>query len=338
MTIAVKDPAVVTDPACPPSSSSPAGAGRTPADPGLWAITGVSALAVLALMIHNGLTVLVASPAFFALAGALAAMAFGMRRGSRRATPGQCRMHDLCEVGLVMTALVALEAVASYQLAAMSEGFHDATLQRWDEAMHFDWLALYRFVVRHPVVQYVGSAAYNSAFLSPWTIVIWHCWRGERAAAREFVITFWCAIVLTLALFPLFPAQGALDYLWHGVVPYSPSNGLDQGLVITGLRSHAITTIDLATVTGLVSAPSFHTACGVLFIVFGWRIRPLRGVIVPLNVLLLLATPVEGSHYASDMVIGALVALMAILAVAMRQPILARLKRAGFTRPVPLAQ
>lgn len=117
MTIAVKDPAVVTDPACPPSSSSAVGAvtgvGRTPADPGLWAITGVSALAVLALMIHNGLTVLVASPAFFALAGALAAMAFGMRRGSRRATPGQCRLHDLCEVGLVMTALVALGAVAS---------------------------------------------------------------------------------------------------------------------------------------------------------------------------------------------------------------------------------
>lgn len=319
----------VTDPACPRTAASARDSRHPPrTDRVLWGLVGLSALAVLALMIHNGLPVVLVSPALAGLAVVLGALALVRRRCDSRCTRLRRRLHDLSEIGLAFIALVALGAIASYQLAMLSTGFCDATLQRWDEAMHFDWLAWYALVVRHPVLQYVGSAAYNSAFLSPWTIIIWHCWRGERDAARTFLLTFWCAIVITLALFPLFPAQGALDYLWHGgAVPYSPSNGLDQGVLIAQLRDRTVAAIDLDTVTGLVSAPSFHTVCGVLFIVFGWRIRPLRAVLVPLNVLLLLATPVEGSHYASDMVMGALVALSALVIVARRAAWIGALRR-----------
>lgn len=301
----------------------PAPARRAPvADRWLWALVAASALAVMAMMVANRLPVMVASPAFAVLVLAVGALLETWRRCARAATPLQARMRDLCEYGLVLIAIGVLGGVASYQVAALSRGFCDDMLQRWDTALHFDWLSLYRLVVSHPVLQYTGSAAYDAVFLYPWAILIWHAWNGERAQAREFLLTFWLAAVITLALFPLFPARGALAHLWHGAVPYAPSNGLDQGTVIATLRAHALGGIDLGTVTGVVSAPSFHTVCGVLFIAFSWRIVPLRLLIVPLNLMLLAATPIEGSHYLIDMVIGALVASTALVLVRKRATLL----------------
>jgi hypothetical protein len=278
---------------------------------------------VVAMMVGNRLPVVVASPAFAVLVGVVVLFLEVWRRSARAATPLQARLRDLSEYGLILIAIGVLGAVASYQVAAVSRGFCDDTLQRWDEALHFDWLGLYALVVRHPLLQVTGSAAYNAVFIYPWAILIWHSWKGERAQAREFLLTFWLAAVITLVLFPLFPARGALSHLWHGAVPYAPSNGLDQGTVIAALRAHRLAGIELSTVTGLVSAPSFHTVCGLLFITFSWRIAQLRPLIVPLNLVLLAATPIEGSHYLVDMVIGAGVAGLAFAVVRKRLALLA---------------
>ncbi|WP_338329099.1 phosphatase PAP2 family protein [Sphingobium yanoikuyae] len=63
---------------------------------------------------------------------------------------------------------------------------------------------------------------------------------------------------------------------------------------------------------GIVSAPSFHTAAAVLYIAAGWRIAALRWPIVALNAAMLLSTPVEGTHYLIDMILGLGVALTAL--------------------------
>lgn len=303
--------------------SPPAARKAPPVDRCLWALVGGSALVVVAMMVGNRLPVVVASPAFAVLVGVVALFLEAWRRSARAATPLQARLRDLSEYGLILIAIGVLGAVASYQVAAVSRGFCDDTLQRWDEALHFDWLGLYALVVRHPLLQVTGSAAYNAVFLYPWAILIWHSWKGERAQAREFLLTFWLAAAITLALFPLFPARGALSHLWHGAVPYAPSNGLDQGTVIAALRAHRLPGIELSSVTGLVSAPSFHTVCGLLFITFSWRIAQLRPLIVPLNLVLLAATPIEGSHYLVDMVVGAGVAWLAFVVVRKRLALLA---------------
>jgi hypothetical protein len=92
-----------------------------------------------------------------------------------------------------------------------------------------------------------------------------------------------------------------------------PTNGLYQGEIIPALRAHVITQIDLGSLRGLVCAPSFHTVCAVIYMVSAWPIVALRRYLVPLNLLMLMATPVEGTHYLSDMVLGAIVAIFAII-------------------------
>ena len=211
-----------------------------------------------------------------------------------------------------MILICVLGAVGSYEAASETSGFYDAALEHFDQLLHFNWLALYMLVVEHPVLQRAGAIAYGSVFLTPWVLIGWHAWHGQKAHARQFLTTFWLASVMTLLLFPLFPARGALEFLWHGPVQYMPTNGLYQGEIIPALRKHAISKIDLGSVRGLVCAPSFHTVCAVIFIVSAWPIMALRRFLVPLNAAMLLAIPVEGGHYLSDMILGAIVAVVAI--------------------------
>ena len=198
-----------------------------------------------------------------------------------------------------------LGAIASYETAADTSGFSDAALARSDRALHFDWVALYRIVCGHPLLQHLGALAYGSIYVTPWALLGWLAWHGERDRAHRFLLSFWAASVLTLALFPLFPARGALAFLWHGPIHYMPTSGLYQGAIIPALRAHAIQAIDLG----------FHTASAVIFMVTAWPFPALRRVIVPVNIAMLLSTPVEGTHYLTDMLLGAAVATLACVTI-----------------------
>jgi len=272
----------------------------------------LSALAVLALMAWNGLSVNSRNWGFATLIVSAVSLLVVHQANRRAETLIQRRLRDVAESALVLLAMTALGAIASYAAASETQGFVDASLAHSDQLLRFDWLSLYRLVVHHPLLQRLGEASYGSVFVSPLVLLATFAWHGQRAHARQFLLTFWIAIVLTLALFPLFPARGALAFLWHGPVPYMPTNGLYQGAIIPALRVHAMTVVDLTMLKGLVCAPSFHTVCGVLFIVTAWPLARLRLALVPLNLAMLLSTPVEGTHYLTDMILGALVALAAI--------------------------
>ena len=280
-----------------------------------WLILALclSPAAMLALMIHNRLFVAVDSRGFLSLV-AIAAI-LGMVRWSTgfARTGWQLRLRDFSEAALALIAIAAMGAIGSYETAADTSGFADAALAHSDRLLHFDWLAVYTTVVQHPLLQHLGAAAYGSIYLSPWLVLGWLAWHGERTRAHRFLLTFWIAAALTLALFPLLPARGALQFLWHGPIRYMPTSGLYQGEIIPALRLHTIHAIDLGAVRGLVCAPSFHTACAVMFIAAAWPFPALRRLILPINLAMLAATPVEGTHYLTDMIMGAAVAFVAIL-------------------------
>jgi hypothetical protein len=212
----------------------------------------------------------------------------------------------------VFTVIALTGAVASYPLAALTHGYADATLQRIDGALGFDWLAWYRTVADHRPLQLLGVACYESIYLTPAILLGWFARTGQRREAHRFLAGFWLAAVLTLALFTLMPAIGPLSYLWRGTVPYMPVSETWQSNLIPALRAHAIHHIDLGALHGLVSAPSFHAAAGTLYWRTIWRTPPLRRWLTWLVAAMLLATPVEGTHYLIDMIIGAAVAMLAM--------------------------
>jgi hypothetical protein len=192
---------------------------------------------------------------------------------------------------------------------------HDATLQRIDELLGFDWLAWYRLVADHRALQWLGLAAYRTIYLTPAVLLGFYAWKGDKAAAHRFLMTFWLAAMLTLMLYPLMTAVGPLSFLWHGPLPYLPESEEWQAALIPALRAHQVHVVDLAQLRGLVSAPSFHTVAAVLYLRAAWPHRELRAPLFALNGAMLLSTPVEGTHYLIDMILGAVVAIVAILAM-----------------------
>lgn len=274
----------------------------------LWLALAVSGLVVALLMHAAGQTIDPASPGNrpYLLCGA-AALAIRLWAG-RLPWRHADALAQGAEYYALFTLIALVGAVASYPIAGLTQGFHDAALQRIDAALGFDWLAWYRTVAAHPWLQALGLGAYRSIYLTPAILLGHAAWAGDRHEAYRFLAVFWATAVVTLFLYAFMPAVGPFSYLWHGSIPYMPESEQWQQGLIPALRDHRVRIIDLAHLRGLVSAPSFHTAAAVIYIHAAWPIRRLRWPILALNAAMLLATPVEGTHYLADMLIGAAVA------------------------------
>lgn len=285
--------------------------------PAAWLVAALtlSGIVVAAMMARAGLLVATHNRGFAAALVLTLPLALGRWYLRRTRTLRGRQLRAFCEDAFLFLAISLLGVVASYPAAAVTSGFADASLARVDAQLHFDWTAWYRVVAASPVLRHLGAAAYATIYVTPMVLIGHFAVDQRRAEARRFLGTFWLAVVLTLALFPLFPAEGPLAYLWHGPIPYMPTSALYQHQLITALRTHEMTDIDLGALRGLVCAPSFHTASAVVFIAAAWPVPRLRRVVVPINLAMLLATPVEGTHYLTDMIIGALVAFAAIAIV-----------------------
>jgi hypothetical protein len=276
-----------------------------------WA-TLASLAAAAILLIHAGLEIDIWTWGSAAcLVGTAAILA--VARGHLKPPARYARFARDCATYYAIFAGISLVgAVTSYPIAALTHGYADAALARIDAAFGFDWLAWYKTVAAHPILQVCGGACYESIYLTPAILLGWFAFKGQRLEAHRFLASFWLAAVLTLALFALMPAVGPLSYLWHRPIAYMPISEVWQMDLLPNLRDHAIREIDLGKLRGLVSAPSFHAAAGVLYIRAAWRARVLRWPLVGLAGAMLLATPVEGTHYLADMIIGAAVALAAM--------------------------
>lgn len=283
----------------------------------MLAIAMVANLAVLLLMMAaTRLRIDWRSPGALAYYGACATAA-GVRLAFVR-SPSRLMsaVAHFAEYAITFMLIGLLGAVGSYPVSAASRGFHDPALQAIDNALHFDWLAWYTLVAAHPVLQIAGHVAYEAIYLTPAIIFGYFAWTGRRREAQTMLATFWVAAAITLAMFYFMPAVGPFAYLWHGPIPYMPASELWQPELIPAMRHHAMQVIDLGQLRGLVSAPSFHTAGAVLYIAIAWPYRRLRWPVLAINAMMLLATPVEGTHYLADMLGGAAVALTALSVIA----------------------
>ncbi|WP_242147617.1 phosphatase PAP2 family protein [Sphingomonas sp. BAUL-RG-20F-R05-02] len=285
--------------------------------PAKWIAAGLAlSLVMLVLLMRSaGLSIDPWSPSNLPFAAA-AGIALALRVAAlRHPVPWLVLVARIAGYYAVLTAIVLIGAVSTYPLAALSHGFSDAALQRADRMLGFNWVGLYETVAAHRSLQLLGTAAYRSIYLTPAVILAWFAWEGRSDEVYRFLATFWLAAFLTLALYPLMPAIGPLSYLWHGALPYLPESEIWQQGLIPALRSGSDRVVDLGQLRGIVSAPSFHTASAFVYIAAGWQIVRLRWAVVAIDVAMLLSTPIEGTHYLSDMILGMLVALVAIAVV-----------------------
>jgi hypothetical protein len=205
----------------------------------------------------------------------------------------------------------------TYFAAATNFPMQDANLLAIDRAIGIDWLAYVRLVNDHPAL--AGMLSYGYTMIA-WPVfgipVILAAARRYRRL-QEFTLAFLLSLIATTIISALVPAIGVFDAL--GLDPASFAN-LDPGAYLLQLRDlpqvrdGSLRALNLLSLGGIVTFPSFHAASAALYLWALWPVRWCRPIAIVANGAMLAATPISGGHYFIDLAAGVAVAAAAIIA------------------------
>lgn len=192
----------------------------------------------------------------------------------------------------------------------------DGMLIGWDRALGFDWNAYAVMVASHRWLAYTLLFAYGPfiglAFAALIVLPVWFG-RYERVNEVAFLSLFSAFVCIGLAAF--FPAEAA----WNTIATEQTKAlfGEPPGLFwldqFRALRSGDPVILDLHTMQGLATFPSFHACLG-LIIFWCSRGHWLTFLVGSTGgAAVLAATPVFGWHYAVDLLASGVVMAAAIL-------------------------
>jgi hypothetical protein len=208
-------------------------------------------------------------------------------------------VSTMIETAAVFIAFTAVWVPITYLTARNDHTLVDASLVRFDRSLGFDWDRWAAFVRSVPGLDAVLVIAYGSITVQVVAAILWLPLVQGGRRGFELVRHGVLAIALTCALFRFLPALAPTDGAWM--------------VDFRALRGPAPLVFQLDSLQGIISFPSFHTVLGILF-VHAFRHTLLQGPALLLNGLMILSALNVGGHYLADIVGGAAVALVAILA------------------------
>lgn len=284
----------------------------------LWAAVGMAGIGLALLMVIAGLRIdasHMTTATQLSLLGVLAAAVRSRVAGARFG-----RLVDLVECWGLMALISTMGALASYAIVRLTNGEADAWLAAVDRTLGFDWVSAYRFYADRPLLARFAEVAYLSIFFSPTVVITALALSGDAERARGLAAAFGIALLITLAIFCFCPARSALAYHLGSEVDYMPATGIGHLAAMDQLRAGAMTVIDIRSLAGMITFPSFHAVSAVLFIWAAWPVAWLRWPCLAINLAMLIVTPVQGTHYLIDVIGGVTVALVAIGALYLPRP------------------
>lgn len=211
---------------------------------------------------------------------------------------------------IALPCIMLATSVSFVALALMSVSFslplQDEILNRIDLALGFDWSAYREAMLAHPLLLRAASFCYrqldHQAVLIVMILAVW----ARVSAAQTFILAWTTALVIVIVISIALPALGAFEYL--GIEP-----DLGHIKAFRQIRLGLVAYEPYKGLMGPITFPSFH-ACGGVLLAWGfWQIRLLRWPMLVLNLGLIAAAPVFGSHYLVDILAGALIAPVAIM-------------------------
>ena len=220
--------------------------------------------------------------------------------------------------GIFLLSFTGLFGVLTcYAAATAGAPTVDAELLWLDRALGYDWAAYAHFCATKPWLLQAFRYSYNTILIQPVLVgfLLYGTRRGQRF--ERFVVVTMIAETLSAALFLFFPATTAWTYLGQEHLaahilpdlPITTNSWLADLLQIrSGGGRH------LTGAAGIVAFPSFHCAAGLLNIWAIWPIRRMRLPFLAVNLTMIAATPLIGGHYLTDLIGGAAVAWVSVLA------------------------
>lgn len=215
-------------------------------------------------------------------------------------------------------AFASVAAPLSYVGASAAFPLWDSYLAALDHRLGLDWTAWLAIMNAAPLLHAILAAAYASFAVQTTAVVIILAIAGHALRLRIFVLSFMLLALVTIAISTVMPAQGVWGYLHLSALDSPAIVPMTRDLplpVFFGLRDGALRQLVAEGAEGIISFPSLHAGLGLLFIFALWPVRYIGWISVLLNVAMIAATPVDGSHYFSDVVAGLTIAALSWIAV-----------------------
>lgn len=229
------------------------------------------------------------------------------------------RRLDVAMQGLIFICVTWAAALTLNHLAmTIRYPLADSLLARWDAALGFDWRDYFALVTGSAALRTLLEAAYNAFALVSLVAILALALTGMQQRAAYAIEAFLIASVLCIAIGLYFPAEGASAYYLRGSLTedqLATFPGLYHLDALHRLRSGQLLVIDPLRLQGLVTFPSFHTAGGIVIAAALWRTRWFWPV-AAYTALMIASTPIYGAHYVIDLIAGAAVAVVVLIALA----------------------
>jgi hypothetical protein len=216
------------------------------------------------------------------------------------------RIAEMTHMGAVFLAFAASSAIASYLVAALHRPLVDNYLAAADRALGLDWLASYKWITAHPLIDKLLFVAYGSLIPQIIFLLLFLNFRGRCGRCWEMLWLFMISCTICLLFSGLWPAVGAFGY--YHVEPDS-----NYVHVFTALHNGTLKVIGDKHVEGIIQFPSFHMALGILLTYVARGMKLLFMTLLELNVLLFISTPAIGGHHFADLWGGVVLALITIM-------------------------
>jgi hypothetical protein len=224
-----------------------------------------------------------------------------------------CSLAAIAQIILLISILTPL----TYLATSIGLPLWDTSLLIYDRALGFDFLNYLDFINHHPQLMQILSPAYNSITWQLFAIGIVVPVAGCYRRTGEAICAFMIALLATTCISAFVPAIGVYGTLGLSAsdFPYFEPNGYYDTLRDAPLlRDGQLRALNLLRLVGVLTFPSFHAASATLYMWAFWPLSWLRPIIIPLNIIMIAATPLGGGHYLVDVIAGIIVAVLAILA------------------------
>ena len=211
----------------------------------------------------------------------------------------------------------AAASVLNAMLVTVAGHRIDALLARADLALGFHWPQMMRGIASHPRLLWVLHIAYGVLLPEIALAVLVLGTLGRLASLYRFVLAVAIGALISISLWTLFPAFGAMSvYAFDPATTAKLHVVVDAayGRALIGMLSNGPGLIAPDNVRGMIGFPSYHAVLALLLV---WHFRDvpwLRWPILALNLVVVLATPVEGGHHLVDVIAAVPVAMLSVVA------------------------
>ena len=222
-------------------------------------------------------------------------------------------------------------SVLNYFLLTIAGSSIDERLAHIDRLLGFDWPAMMTAMAAHPLLNEIFKLAYNSVLPQIALALVLLGWTKQGVAIYRLCLATAFGALLVIAIWTFFPSFGAVAvYSLPDTVAAHLDVALDghYGQELTRMLAQGPGFISPANMKGLVGFPSYHV---VLALLVSWSMRRIkfwRWVLLALNIVVVIATPIQGGHHWIDVFAGFPVAALVVLAADYVCRIFARSARA----------